>query len=248
MKHKLVTSLFVAFAASACMAGELLPDKSFSIANTNFFFYFEDNALTASNQNRIADDILAIRNFGMTSEATFKPVLGFDGYICNNNLDDTPYHSEELQFPRYVKCVNSTNALFLSKELSDAYTNRFAFLDANTNMFLSSISFVQGLSSNRLDALSSNDIQHVIFYNGARPEDYATLRDEVVAQLKHQRYGNPSALSYYQTGPGTNGFPHAATWMRVPVISWSNFAHSQLISVFHAFWYDGMWRLYPTEW
>ena len=32
MKHKLVTSLFVAFAASACMAGELLPNKSFSIA------------------------------------------------------------------------------------------------------------------------------------------------------------------------------------------------------------------------
>ncbi len=141
MKRELLSVLFCAFAASICMAEGLLPDKSFSIANTNFNFYFEDNALTISNQNRIADDILAIRNFGLKSEATLEPLLGFDGYICNNNLDDTPYHGEELQFPRYVKCVNSTNTLFLSKELSDAYTNRFTFLDANTNMFLSSISF-----------------------------------------------------------------------------------------------------------
>ena len=236
----------VATMASALM-GDLCADRSFSIAGTNFIFQFEDAHLSISNQHRIADDIVMIRNFGVASEIEIDPIDGFDGYICNDNLEDTPYFDPELEFPRFFKSVNSTNALFIPQKLSNAYTNAFAFLDSDTNMFLSAHLFVEAFASNRLDSTPSNQIYRLVYYPNATQQEYELMRDSIVGDLKCQTYGHPSALSFHQTGPGTNRFPHSAIWMRVPTLSWSSFAHKNLFQIFHAFWYDGMWRLYPSE-
>ena len=243
------TALFLGFIgaiASASLA-DLCADRSFSISGTNFIFQFEDARLSISNQHRIADDVVMIRNYGVASEIEFDPIDGFDGYISNDNIEDTPYFDPELEFPRYFKTVNSTNALFITKKLSNAYTNAFAFVDSDTNMFLSAHLFVEALASNRLDATSSNQIYRLVYYPNTTLQEYEQMRDSIVSDLKCQTYGHPSALSFHQTGPGTNRFPHAATWMRVPSMWRSGFYHKDVISIFHAFWYDGMWRLYPSE-
>ena len=232
---------------SASMA-DLYTERSFAITGTNFVFQFEDSALSISNRQRIADDILMIRSFGVSSEIENDPIDGFDGYIYDDNLENPPYFDSELKFPRFFNVVNSTNALFIQKSLSDAYTNAFVFLDSDTNMFLSAHLFIEAFESNRLDSIPSNQIYRLVYYPNASPQRYENKRDRIVSELKCQTYGHPSALSFHQTGPGTNGFPHAATWMRVPCKNWSRFGHKYQISIFHAFWYDGMWRLYPTEW
>ena len=127
---------FIAIAASVSLA-DLCSDRSFSVTGTNFIFQFEDSELSTSNQHRIADDIITIRDFGVISEIEFEPCGGFNGYIYDDNIDDPPYFDPSLEFPRHFKTINSTNALFVTRELSDAYTNVFAFLDSDTNMFLS---------------------------------------------------------------------------------------------------------------
>lgn len=246
MRTVFVLSVIVAM-ASASIA-DLCADRSFSISGTNFIFQFEDSNLSISNQHRIADDIVMIRNFGVISEIRIDPIDGFDGYIYNDNIEDSPFFDPELKFPRYFKAVNSTNALFIPKELSSAYTNAFTFLDSNTNMFLSAHLFVEAFASNRLDSTPSNQIYRLVYYPNSSPQEYESMRDSIVSDLKCQTYGHPSALSFHQTGPGTNNFPHAAIWMRMPTLSWSSFAHKNLFQIFHAFWYDGMWRIYPTEW
>lgn len=237
---------FIAAAASASLA-DLFADRSFSIAGTNFVFQFEDPGLSVSNRHRVADDIVMIRNFGVSSEIKFDSIDGFDGYIYDDNIDDPPYFDPGLEFPRYFKTINSTNALFIPRKLSDAYTNAFAFLDSDTNMFLSAHLFVEAFASNRLESIPSNQIYRLVYYPNASLQRYELKRDRIVNDLKCQTYGHPSALSFHQTGPGTNGFPHAATWMRVPTLWRSSFYNKEVISIFHAFWYDGMWRLYPSE-
>ena len=246
MRTAFVHVLIVAAASSAL--ADLCADRSFSIAGTNFVFQFEDPGLSISNQHRIADDIVMLRNFGIESEIGTGHVNGYDGYIRDKNLDDTPYFDQDLNFPHYYNIVNLTNALVIPAKLSDAYTNAFAFLDSNTNMSLSVHTFVEAFASNRLDSIPSNQIHTLVYYPGITSQEYETMRDEIVEDLKFQRYCHPSALSFHQTGPGTNGFPHAAIWMRMPVASWSDYSRKNLISIFHAFWYDGMWRLYPSEW
>ena len=145
MRTVFVLSFIVAM-ASASIA-DLCADRSFSISGTNFIFQFEDARLSISNQHRIADDIVMIRNFGIASEIELDPVDGFDGYIDDNNVEDAPYFDPELEFPTYFKTVNSTNALFIPKKLSDAYTNAFAILDSETNMVLSSRLFVNAFAT-----------------------------------------------------------------------------------------------------
>lgn len=237
---------FIATMASTSLA-DLCSDRFFTITGTNFIFQFEDSSLSISNQHRIADDIVMIRAFGVTSEINNDPIDGFDGYIYDDNIDDPPYFDPGLEFPRYFKTINSTNALFIPRKLSDAYTNAFAFLDSDTNMFLSAHLFVEAFASNRLDSTPSNQIYRLVYYPNASPQRYELKRDRIVNDLKCQTYGHPSALSFHQTGPGTNRFPHAATWMRVPALWRSEFYNKEVISIFHAFWYDGMWRLYPSE-
>ena len=245
---RIILTFCIIIALGSTSMADLCPDRSFSIAGTNFVFQFEDSMLSISNQHRIADDIVMIRDFGVSSEIENDPIDGFDGYICDDNLEDSPYFDPELKFPRFFKIVNSTNALVIPAKLSDAYTNAFAFLDSNTNMSLSAHTFVEAFASNRLDSIPSNQIYRLVYYPNASPQRYEMKRDRIVSELKSQTYGHPSALSFHQTGPGTNGFPHAATWMRVPTLSWSSYVGKDLICIFHAFWYDGMWRLYPSEW
>lgn len=245
MRTVLVFS-FIATMASASLA-EICADRSFSILGTNFIFQFEDSNLSISNQHRIVDDLIMIRDFGVISEIEHDPHDSYDGYICDNNLDGHPYFDPELEFPRRFKIINSTNALVIPRKLSNAYTNAFAFLDSNTNMFLSAHLFVEAFASNRLDAIPSNHVYRLVYHPNTSTEEYELMRDRIVRELKCQTYGYPSALSFHKTGPGTNGFPHAATWMRVPALWRSSFYNKNVISFFHAFWYDGMWRLYPTE-
>lgn len=246
MRTAFVHVLIVAAASSAL--ADLCADRSFSIAGTNFFFQFEDEFLCSSNKMRIAEDVITIRSFGVNSRIVFKTIGGFDGFIKDENIEDPPYfNSESIKLPRYFNVVNSTNMLVISKNLSDAYTNAFAFLDSNTNLFLSVGPFIESLTAERLDLLPSNDVWRIVYYRDVNPAVYALARDEIVCSLKKQQYGFPSALSFHQTLPGTNGFPHSAIWMRVPCLNWSSFDRKFLVSIFHAFWYDGMWRLYPSE-
>lgn len=249
MSSRMTPIVVLLFLASTTARCDLFHDRSFPISGTNFFFQFEDEFLCFSNKMRIAEDITNVRSFGVNSRIVFKPVDGFDGFIKDENIEDSPYfNSESLKLPCYFNVVNSTNMLVISKNLSDAYTNAFAFLDSNTNLYLSVRPFIESLTAERLDILPSNDVWRIVYYEDVNPAVYALARDEIVRSLKKQQYGFPSALSFHQTLPGTNGFPHSATWMRVPCLNWSSFDHKFLISVFHAFWYDGMWRLYPTEW
>ena len=224
-------------------------DRSFAVSNTSFYFQFQDGTLGASNMTRIAEDIIAIRNFGLKSEARMHSANGHDGYIYDFNMWNYPYfHGDVLKFPDSFDIVNSTNFLFIPQILSDAYTNSFVFLDSDTNMYQSAISFVNSLSPDNLDSIPSNQIWRIVYYRDATPSLYALARDEIVSDLKQQQYGIPSALSFYQTGPGTNRFPYAATWMRIPCLNWVDYAHENAFSCFTAVWYDGIWRLYPVEW
>ena len=87
---------------SASMA-DLYTERSFAITGTNFVFQFEDSTLSISNRQRIADDILMIRSFGVSSEIENDALDGFDGYIYDDNLEDSPYFDSELKFPRFFQ-------------------------------------------------------------------------------------------------------------------------------------------------
>lgn len=242
-------ALAISFSAATALASSgLYTDQSFSVIGTNFYFRFQDSELGVSNMTRIAEDIVSLRDFGITSEVRLYSAGGHDGYIYNTNLIGPIYCREDLDFPRDFDIIGSTNYLFISQTLSDAYTNAFVFLDSNTNMYRSSSAFVNSLKPENLDGVNSNDVCRLVYQPGLDISIYALCRDEIIADLKKQRYGCPSALSFFQTGPGTNGLPHAATWMRMPCSYWSSLDHGNVVSFFFAVWYDGLWRLYPVEW
>lgn len=241
--------LFAVSAVTSLASSDLYLERFFSVSGTNFFFKFQDADIGSSNMMRIADDIIAIRDFGITGEIRLHSFNGHDGYIYNNNLIDSPYNrSDMVDFPRDFDIVNTTNCLFVPKTLSDAYTNAFVFLDSNTNMYRSSIAFVNSLKPGNLDGVNSNEVCRLVYQPGLDVSIYAQCRDEIIGDLKKQRYGFPSALSFFQTGPGTNGFPYAATWMRIPCSYWSSLDRGNVISTFFAIWHEGLWRLSPTGW
>ena len=218
-----------------------------NILGVDFGIQFEDDELSTNIQRRIAEDIALIRHSWTNCSITYQQHGIYAGFVSDSLVEGSPYANEALETPKYFTISNDTNYLFVAKTLSDAYASSFAFLDENTNLVSSANVFINGLAPNRLDATPSNEVYRLVLYPGKPLSAYAAKRGAIISQLKEQRYLQPCSLAFFQTQPGTNGFPHAATWMKIPAIYWSNLDKAPVLGFFYAVWHENMWRIYPIE-
>ena len=243
MKYPFLVLVMFSFQLCAGVFSEI----PVSISGVDFGIQFEDDELSTNIQRRIAEDIALIRHSWTNCNLTYQHHDIYAGFVSDSRVEGSPYANEALEIPKYFTNSNGTNYLFVAKMLSDAYASSFAFLDENTNMVSSANDFINGLAPNRLDATPSNEVYRLVLYPGKPLSAYAAKRGAIVSQLKEQQYLQPCSLAFFQTQPGTNGFPHGATWMKIPAVHWSDFDKAPVLGFFYAVWHENMWRIYPIE-
>jgi hypothetical protein len=118
---------------------------SYCVGQSNVVFYgantnaiavtFVDTNLSASAQASIVTDLhLCLQDWGKKSELDLGAYeLGVIGYLYN--FKSSPHYPETIEFPKNVVSNGTSGlALQITKSLSDAYTNAFAFAAANSNI------------------------------------------------------------------------------------------------------------------
>lgn len=238
-------SLCILAAISFPVCAGVYTGRHVVISETDFAFQFEDETLSTTNMSRIAEDVALIHHSWTNFDILYQETDGFDGVVADRRMEGSPYADANLELPKYFTIAGGTNRLFVSKALSDAYIQAFATLDSDTNILCSARAFVEGLSSNRLDATQSNEVYRLVLYPRKPLSAYAAKRDAIIGQLKEQQYMQPCLLAFFHTEPGANGFPLGATWMKIPAIYQSSMGGAQILGFMYAIWHENMWRIYP---
>lgn len=209
-------------------------------SNTNAIgVCFADSNLFASAQSSIVSDMqLCLNNWGKMSELDLSTrVPGFAGQLSNPKR--CPHYPASIDFPENVISNGPTGlALQAPKELSDAYTNAFAFTAANSNIVAAAYDFVQFVSSANFYSVTSNQISNYMLYNQATPQLYQLGFSDITNSLRYSKYYPPSVLGFYYNAVGPTP---TNLWVRVPcssnpygdVIEWSPSP---------AIWHDGRWK------
>jgi hypothetical protein len=225
----------------------------YCVGQSNVVFYgansnslgvaFVDTTLSVPAKSAIVSDLqLCLRVWGKKSEL----IIGADepdlaGYL--NNSDTSPHYPEEIKFPGNV--VNGPNGLALQipKALSDAYTNAFAFVAANSNIVAAAYEFVAFISSGNLASMSSNALPNYILFKNALADANAEsnaivrLAPRIIPDLCYQTYYTPSALGFYYSPEG----PSATNlWLNIPC---STLPSSMITewSGMPVLWHGGRW-------
>ena len=222
--------------------GDIFTERSFTVCNTNFVFKFEDDALSHTNKLRIADDIILTRSCWSNSVIESTSVVGFNGHIEDSGVD-SPYVGSNITFPSFFTSHGTNNCLFIPRSLSQAYTNAFAFVDTNTNMYASAMRFVDLMVSGEYEQMPSNEFHKIIYQKGITPVQTSEHRAEIVAELKDQKFIRPSLLGI-SPPPSADFYSRDVEAIMVfPAIFWSGYSRRFVIYDFCAIWHDGMWSL-----
>lgn len=200
---------------------------------------FADTNLSASVRTSIVSDLqLCLREWGRNSALRLRNEDGSAGYLYN--FKQCPYYPEVgVTFPKNV-VSNETGgvSLQISRDLSTAYTNAFAFAAANSNVVTAAYEFVAFVSSTNFLNVTSNQIANYILYNQAPPELYQLAFADITNSLRKQTFHPPSILGFHYSpvGPSPTNL-----WVLVPssgipygnVVAWNQFP---------AIWHDGKWK------
>jgi hypothetical protein len=199
---------------------------------------FADTNLSESAKSAITADLrICLSEWGKATQ--FR--LGADdpafvAHLYNPKL--TPHYPETLDFPDDVVSNGASGlALHIPKNLSDAYTNAFAFAAANSNIVAAAYEFVAFVSSTNFLSVTSNQIANYFLFNQATPQLYQLAFHDLTNSVHGSSYYPPSVLGFHYSpeGPAPTNL-----WLYIPssspvcgYIEWGPVT---------AIWHDGKWK------
>ncbi|MCL1919607.1 MAG: hypothetical protein FWG50_00790 [Kiritimatiellaeota bacterium] len=210
---------------------------------------FADTSLSAKAKAAITADLnLCLREWGKTSDLRLGD-KNTAGQLYN--WKTSPHYPEGvIDFPENITSDGASGvALQITKELSDAYTNAFAFVAANSNIVAAAYKFVTLISSNGFAAsVTPASITDYVLVKKYKPQDYIANYQELmegcfIAPKWHQ----PSVLGFRHSGADPS---LANLWLVIPAYTppeplagsvgeWLGLA---------AIWHDGKWKLCFWGW
>jgi len=180
---------------------------------------FADTNLSESAKSAITEDLrVCLSEWGKQSELYMRNKGESIGYLYN--FKSSPHYPENITFPREIVPNGVSGlALHIPKNLSDAYTNAFAFAAANSNIVAAAYEFVAFVSSTNFPGISSNALPNYIMFKNALPDANAesnaivNLAPQIIPDLCDQTYYPPSILgfTYSSDGPAATNL-----WMPSP--------------------------------
>ena len=201
---------------------------------------FADTNLSTSAQEAIAADLrICLSEWGKATQ--FR--LGADdpafvAHLYNPKI--TPHYPETLDFPDDVVSNGASGlALHIPKNLSDAYTNAFAFAAANSNIVAAAYEFVAFVSSSNFVAISSNDLPNYVLQKNTTSNEIIADAQETISELRCQTYYPPSILGFQYS---TEGPAATNLWMFVPCSIPLRYMDGKGWHAFSAIWHDGKWK------
>jgi len=203
---------------------------------------FADTTLSISNQTLIVADLNKCLQSGWGQRAEFGMENNdptFDAHL--SYPDQSPFYEP---FPDDIVATPNGHALRVSEEVSDDYTDFFAFFATNANIVATGHAFVEFLNSTNFPAIQANDIpQYYLARYKTDVELIANARG-FFASYTNSIYYTPSILNFnyaeFSTMPGTNYF-----YMAIPDAS---LERSNSFSKTPAIWHDGRWKLMDMQW
>ena len=199
---------------------------------------FVDTNLSASAKASIVVDLqVCLNEWGKTSEldlGLYEP--GVIGYLYNP--DKSPHYPEDIRFPRNLVTNDLSGlSLHIPKKLSDAYTNAFAFVAANSNIVAAAYEFVSFVSSTNFLSVTSNQVANYFLFNQAPPQLYQLAFHDLTNSVHGSSYYPPSILGFYYRPAGPEP---TNLWLYIPssspvcgYIEWGPTT---------AIWHDGKWK------
>ena len=196
---------------------------------------FVDTNLSKKVQSAIVADLrVCLQEWGKTSELRLRQGKDSVGYL--DNFQQCPHYPGAIKFPENV-ISNATVGLALRvpKDLSDAYTNAFAFAAANA--------FVKLISSNGfVNTLMPANISQYILYEQYKAEDYVTDFQDLKKTFVEVAFLQPSVLGLVKTGMSVT--PSNSLLLRLPGYLNDPLGPSPILTMFPAIWHDGKWKIY----
>ena len=210
----------------------------YGVSSNSISVSFVDTNLSVSAKASIVADLqICLSEWGKASEldlGLYEP--GVIGYLYNP--DKSPHYPEDIRFPRTL-VTNSVSglSLLIPKKISDAYTNAFAFADANSNIVAAAYEFVAFISSTNFLSVTSNQVENYFLFNQAPPQLYQLAFQDLTNSVHGSSYYPPSILGFYYrpAGPAPTNL-----WLYIPssspvcgYIEWGPVT---------AIWHDGKWK------
>jgi len=210
----------------------------YGVSSNSISVSFVDTNLSVSAKASIVADLqICLSEWGKASEldlGLYEP--GVIGYLYNP--DKSPHYPEDIRFPRTL-VTNSVSglSLLIPKKISDAYTNAFAFADANSNIVAAAYEFVAFISSTNFLSVTSNQVENYFLFNQATPQLYQLAFHDLTNSVHRLSHYQPSVLGFHYSSEGpapTN------LWLYIPssspvcgYIEWGPTT---------AIWHDGKWK------
>ena len=204
---------------------------------------FVDTNLSVKVKSAITADLrICLQEWGKTAELRLRDKGDSVGYLDIGTR--SPHYPEDIDFPRNVVSNGTAGvALQITKELSDAYTNAFAFAAVNAEAVKTAYTFVSLITSNGFaETLTPVNITQYIVMKQYKPADYVTNFQDLKQGFVELKYLQPSILGFHEKKTGLFGkslwtvIPFATLpedpgdryeWMGVPAV-----------------WHKGKWKLY----
>ena len=236
MNTKLITQ--VVFSAT------MLLHASYCRGQSNVVYYgtssnaldvvFVDTNLSAKAKSAIVADLnVCLSEWGKEGEVRLWDDEDTAGYFYVGT--SCPHYPDDIEFPKDVVDTPNGIALQIPKELSDAYTNAFAFAAANDFVaFVSSTNFPNIPDKKALDYILRNDMT---------TSEIVANAQKIISQLRHQTYYPPSVLGFRRIPHGPKGlFSNSNLWMCVPEASQPSYSDQKSWDSFPAIWHKGKWK------
>ena len=200
---------------------------------------FVDTNLSAKARSAITADlrICLSSGWGKTGELFLRNKGDSVGYLSFGKTN--PHYLEDIEFPRNVVSNGTSGiALQITKELSDIYTNAFAFAVANSNAVKAAHEFVAFVSSPAFANIAPADLPNYYLAKGVAPADIIAVAQELMDSLKYSTYYPPSVLGFTKSpvGPAASNL-----WLDVPSSSTTRSGYKEW-SGLPAVWHEGKWK------
>ena len=212
-------------------------------ANSNALnVMFVDTNLSQTAQSNIVSDLrLCLQEWGKTAELCLWDNEDTAGYL---DLDSrSPHYPIAIDFPKDIVSNGTSGvALQIPRELSDAYTNAFAFVVAYSNAVAAAPVFVTFMSSTNFPGIAPADLPNYLLAKNETPEELIANAQDNITELAKRTYYPPSILGFAcgLVGPGEPAVSNL--WMRVPC-STIDYDDKKSWSEFPAIWHEGRWKI-----
>ena len=242
IRRSALLSAFV-FGTTACIGQS---NVVYYGANSNSLdVVFADTNLSVSVKSNIVVDLnVCLQNWGKSAELRLRNEDGSAGYLYISTV--CPSYPEDIAFPENIVSNGVSGvALQVSKELSDAYTNAFAFAAAHSNEVKAAYEFVRFVSSTNFHSVTPADLPNYILERNKTVEEVIAGAQKQIDFLQSLSYTPPSILGfrYYEHGPAASNL-----WVFVSCADPPLPGDKEEWDCFPAIWHEGRWKFSFWGW